>query len=456
MKSILALAGKDIRLLVRDRVGFFFVFFFPLIYAVFFGVIFSGQSGGIMSLNIAVVDEDKSEASQRFIQKLADSTEFTVLLTHRQDAFDQVRRGDQLAYVLLPEGFSDARSNIFKGEPLLLEAGVDPSRKAEAGLIQGMLTQYAYQELQSLILDRKEMRRQIREAFESLRVSANNEMNPLERIALMAFLPALDAFLGALPGEDETGREEELVAGTAAAGQENKGLAATGQENKGLAATANWQPVKVTFKDVVREKVGEPKSSYDITFPQSIAWVLIGCSAAFGISLVVERTRGTLLRLRSAPITLTQILAGKALACFLTVIAASSVLFLFFHFIFGLVPDSFPLLVLGLASAALAFVGIMMLLSVMGKTEASAGGIGWAVLLLMAMTGGGMIPLFFMPSWLQFISNFSFIKWSILAMEGAVWRGFSLQEMLKPCGILLAIGGVSFFAGARLFKITVD
>lgn len=42
MRKVLALAGKDLRLLIRDRAGFFFVFFFPLLYAIFFGFIFSG------------------------------------------------------------------------------------------------------------------------------------------------------------------------------------------------------------------------------------------------------------------------------------------------------------------------------------------------------------------------------------------------------------------------------
>ena len=33
MNAILALAIKDLRLLFRDKVGFFFTFFFPLLYA---------------------------------------------------------------------------------------------------------------------------------------------------------------------------------------------------------------------------------------------------------------------------------------------------------------------------------------------------------------------------------------------------------------------------------------
>jgi ABC-2 type transport system permease protein len=43
------------------------------------------------------------------------------------------------------------------------------------------------------------------------------------------------------------------------------------------------------------------------------------------------------------------------------------------------------------------------------------------------------------------ISHFSPVKWGILAMEGAIWRGFSVFEMVVPCVVLLAIG-ISFFS----------
>ena len=97
-----------------------------------------------------------------------------------------------------------------------------------------------------------------------------------------------------------------------------------------------------------------------------------------------------------------------------------------------------------------------MLLSVLGKTEQSAGGIGWAVLLVMAMLGGGMIPLFIMPGWMQTLSHVSPVKWSILAMEGAIWRGFSFGEMMLPCGILLGVGLACFAIGVRAFSWTQE
>jgi ABC-2 type transport system permease protein len=93
----------------------------------------------------------------------------------------------------------------------------------------------------------------------------------------------------------------------------------------------------------------------------------------------------------------------------------------------------------------------MMLISTLGRTERAVGGAGWGIMLLMSMLGGGMIPLIAMPGWLQTASHASPVKWAILAMEGAIWRGFSLAEMLLPCAILVGVGGAAFAAGVANF-----
>ena len=83
-------------------------------------------------------------------------------------------------------------------------------------------------------------------------------------------------------------------------------------------AQGDWQPLRITKKDVARVYEG-PRNPFDITFPQGVIWGLIGCAMSFGISLVTERTHGTLVRLRMAPLTSAQILGGKALSCFTSI-----------------------------------------------------------------------------------------------------------------------------------------
>jgi ABC-2 type transport system permease protein len=191
-----------------------------------------------------------------------------------------------------------------------------------------------------------------------------------------------------------------------------------------------------------------PRTSFEITFPQSVFWALIGCCGAFAVSLVVERTRGTLLRLRLAPISRTQLLAGKGLACFVASIVVATGLMMFGAIVFKIRVLNLPLLILALAAASSCFVGLMMSISVLGRTEQAVGGAAWAILLVFSMIGGGMLPLAFMPSWLQTLSNISPVKWGILAVEGAVWRGFTVSEMLVPVGVLFGLGILFFSIGA--------
>jgi len=435
MKAIIALAAKDLKLLIRDRVGFFFVFFFPLAYAIFFGFIFGGVGGGsIGSISVVVVDEDQSEESSKFIGKLEKDSSLKVSKADITKALDLVRRGKTTAYIIIPKGFGQSKEKIFHGGSLKIEVGVDPARKAESGMLKGIIIQYAFQSIQEIIRDRTAMRNQVDSALNA--IEEDTQMNPLTRGIFKQFLSSLKVFIEDMP--DDSNIAEENVA--------------TNPDEK--SSFKKWNPIDVRFNDISIKKEG-PKTSFDITLPQAFAWVFLGCSAAFAVSLVTERVRGTLVRLQSAPISLNHILVGKALACFITINAALVLLFLIFMLFFNVRPNSYGLLAMAFISSSIAFVGVMMLISVLGKTEAAVGGVGWAILILMAMTGGGMLPLAMMPSWMQTVSHFSFVKWTVLSIEGAIWRNFSFNEMLTPCLILLSIGIVGFFLGSRVFKKTI-
>jgi len=74
--------------------------------------------------------------------------------------------------------------------------------------------------------------------------------------------------------------------------------------------------------------------------------------------------------------------------------------------------------------------------------------------MILAMFGGGMMPLVFMPPWMRSVSHFSPIIWGILALEGSIWRDFTLTEMLLPCGILLALAAAFFTLGVLMLRRT--
>jgi ABC-2 type transport system permease protein len=198
--------------------------------------------------------------------------------------------------------------------------------------------------------------------------------------------------------------------------------------------------------------VARPPSPYAVTFPQGMIWAVLACAATFAVSLVDEHKRGTLLRLAIAPVSRLTILAGKAGACLVAIGITQLVLLLVAVLGFGVRPQSPALLALALACTAIGFVGVMTLLAVLGRRTQSAAGLSWAVLMLMAMLGGGMLPLFMMPSWLQSLATASPVAWALTAIEGAVWRGFSLAELALPCVALLVLGVGCLAIGTRAVR----
>ena len=414
MRTLITLARKDLRVLTRVKSGMFFTFVWPIVVAILFGTAFGGQGdSGSAALPVVAVDEDDSVESRTFLETLAASGDFRLDRASRAEAADLVRRGQRAAYIVLRRGFGAASQQMFYGPTREIEIGIDPARKAESGMIEGLLTKHAMQDFQSLFSDPARSKTLVERARSSVGQPGN--ASPLAPVA--RFLGELDTFLAA------------PTAGNAGAGGE-------------------WQPVAITKTSVARERAG-PTNAYDITFPQGIVWGILGCVMSFAIGLVSERVHGTFVRLQTAPLTRTQILAGKALACLIAIILLQAALVAIGVVAFGVRPSSYPLLALVGVCAALGFIGFMMMVAGLGRTEQAAGGAGWAMLMPMTLFGGGMMPQFIMPPWMQTVGNLSPVKWAILGLEGAVWRGFSFTELLLPCGILLAFGAVCFAIGVR-------
>jgi ABC-2 type transport system permease protein len=225
----------------------------------------------------------------------------------------------------------------------------------------------------------------------------------------------------------------------------------------------NFQLARVETIDVTRQYpkdsaealVRKLRSQWDVSFPQAMLWGILACAAGFAITIVRERKQGTFLRLQVAPVSRAQVLAGKATACFLAVLSVIAIMVALVTWL-GMRPERPLLLALAAVCIAFCFVGIMMLMSVIGKSEEAVSGAAWGANMLMAMFGGGMIPLVFMPKFMKTLSDFSPAKWSVLALEGSIWRGFSFAEMLTPCAVLVGVGAVCLAIGGMILSRVTD
>ena len=71
---------------------------------------------------------------------------------------------------------------------------------------------------------------------------------------------------------------------------------------------------------------------------------------------------------------------------------------------------------------------------------------------MFAIACGAMVPTFVMPAWKQSIGCISPVRWAMPAIEGGVWRNFSIAEMAMPCAILIGAGMICFTLGTRALK----
>jgi ABC-2 type transport system permease protein len=459
MNRIVKMAIKDLKLLARDKMGAFFIFGFPILMGLFFGMMYPGapSSNTTSAMKIVIVDHDRSEMSGQFIESLNANSNLDIdtIETAAIDAYleshsdfdreqaeiqlsrDQVRLGRRAGTVMIPKGFGE-RAGVFWGESPDIHIGMDDSRGAEKAMMEGFVMEAMgglfatrFQEPTSFLPDVEQAKQQISDA---------DDMNPAQKLLMSGFLGTIESLISSA---DEIQQSDGLTLGGDT--EDNGG---GGMQFANIIRDDVTQSVDPNSQ---RGQLQRIRSKWDISFPQAMLWGVLGCVAGFAISIAKERSEGTMVRLQVAPLSKLEILLGKALACFAAVLLVTALLTLL-GYALGMRPLSYPKLVLAAVSMAVCFVGIMMTMSVLGKTEQSVSGSGWAINMVMAMLGGCMIPVMFMPSFMQNLSFISPIRWAIQAIEGAVWRDFTWTQMLTPCAILVAVGLVGLAIGTKILS----
>ncbi len=430
-RTATTLATKDLRLLMRDRLALFFVAGIPILYGLFFGAISGAFQSGDASLAIAIVDEDQSPWSNRFVEilkKESEKNEWRTSMT-RREALDACRRGDLVAVIVLPRGFGENAGIFFQEAPTLLVA-VDPSRNAEKGLVTGILMQAMGKLAADRLRDQTSMKQSLDESIR--RLQSDTSMSLPSRLALIAALKSFRNFFDQL---QQTSDENQTERGP------------------------DFEFVHIEQLEIARREqtdaLGSPLSNvqtaWDISFPQATIWGILGCATTFAVSLVRERRQGSLLRLQVAPLRPPTIVAGKALACFVSVVAVITMM-LVLGMALGMRPRRPLLLIPAMLATAFCFTGIMACIATIGKSEESVSGAAWGANIVMAMFGGGMIPLAFLPSWMQGIGYVDPVRWAILILEGAIWREFTWGEAAVPLAVLSSVGVVALALGGTILR----
>lgn len=421
MKKALSIAAKDLSILMKDKASLFWILGFPIAFALLFGAVFSSAGeGGPSAMTVAVANEDGSEQSKLFIEKLAGEDNINIEHVTREQAMDKVRTGQIGVAVIIKSGFGSNLMNINTMPDSNIEVAVDPSQKMQAGYLQGIISKARIQMALKQFSDPESLNEMIDDWQQE--IDKDPDINPVLASTLKTFFGAWKNFVS---------QSEEL----------------------GIAPGFTDDMFEIDTTDVERQQDNNfPATAFQVTCPQAMIWAILTCTLTFAISIVKEKERGTYQRLRVGPVSRIQILSGKGLACCLACCMVLVLLVVIAMIIFKMPVNNFLFLAIAAFCTVFSFVGIMTFASTVCKTEQAVSGAAWAIIMVMAMLGGGMMPLFIMPSWMQKVGSFSIVKWSIVALEGGIWRDLTFLELLKPCGILVGVGSLFFVMGFYLLK----
>ena len=413
MLTLLRIAWLNMR---RDRVAQALTFLLPIVFFSIFASVFGGSGDGrTPAVQVAVVDEDRSEFSRRIVDGLRKESALRVRPGAGAPDLDRaagarlVTSGDVPVAVVIPRGLGEAfgERGFAAAEPAV-ELLADPSNPVAPQMVQGLLQKVAMTAAPDLMMagGMKQFERHA------------GSLTPEQRKAVDAWLPTL------------------------------KSQASGGSTGGTASGAAMGMAVKVV--DVLRtdDRHGSLISFYAAGI--GVMFLLFSMVGGAGGALLEEAESGTLERLLSTNIGMTGVLLGKWLFLALTGVAQLTVMFLWGRIGFGLplfshLPGFFVMTIVTAAAAA----ALGVALAALARSRAQLSGFSTILILTMSALGGSMFPRFLMTEGMQRAGLVTFNAWALDGYLKVFWRNAPIWELWPQVVVLIALG-VTFLLVARL------
>lgn len=421
----------------RDYVVLGLTFALPIAFFSIFALIFGGAGGRNQTpaVAVAIADEDQSEASRRLVaslqsdaslkvQTLADAKAKTPMT--RAVASAAVHSGRLSVAIIIPKRFGESFPD-FSGTGPEIEVLVDRADPIAPQMVAGLLQKAA--------------------------------MTSAPDLMMRGGLQTLEQFGGTM-----TERQRELIDEFSKMMRKDKpeadgkGAAGTAGSKPAVAEAASFGLVRTKMIDAVGDapegadgEEPEEKSLIGYQAAATAVMFLLFMASGAGGALLDEQESGTLERLLSSRLSMTQLLGSKWLFVTLLGVVQVTVMFLWGAAFFGLKLFTakhlagFAVMTVATAGAAAAF-GLV--LATLCKSRGQLGGISTIVILMMSALGGSMIPRFLMSESMQRIGYATFNAWALDGYRKVFRYGASITELGPQVGVLVGLA-VVFFVAAR-------
>ncbi len=241
---------------------------------------------------------------------------------------------------------------------------------------------------------------------------------------------------------------------------ETKAIYTTFQDQLGDEQIAFEQESFINFIEITPQR-GNKDIIPNSTQHNVPAWTLFAIFfivIPLSINIVKEKNQGTLVRLRTNPVSYGIVLAAKTITylfiCMLQFYLMVAVgVFLFPHI-------NLPQLdvsgLLGLMSvvalfAGFAAIGFGILLGTIAKTQEQSAPFGATAVVILAAVGGVWVPVFAMPEFMQIVAGISPMNWGLNAFYDVILRDGNLIDILPEIFLMIL-----FFGAMILISLVYD
>lgn len=416
---MLRLALKDLRLFFKDRRSMLLTFAIPIALTTLFAFAFggAGRSDGGAKQSLLLSDLDRTDASRAAAQQFDSLKSLVVAPATLEEAEAAIKRGKESFVLVIHEGFADS---LQAGNELPLELKYDAAREIEVGLLQQAL-------IPTIIMMPFNLGNP-KELLGNRLARMSGASDPLARQSIIARSDNLF---------------DAISQGAAARAGGGKPDPASGFMGGGVKMTALIKPAGNDQLGLLQAVAG------------TAIMMLLFSVVGIGMGLLDEKQEGTLKRLLYSPMHPLHILFGKMISANVISILQLLVMFAFAKLAFGLaIGHRLPGLLITIVATAFACSAFGVLLASFAKNRQQVQGLSTLVILVMSAIGGSMIPLFFMPAFMQKLAVVSVNYWAIQGFYDVFWRNLPITDgtFLSRILVLLLIGVVLNTVAMIMFK----
>lgn len=242
---------------------------------------------------------------------------------------------------------------------------------------------------------------------------------------------------------------------------ESKKIYTVFEEQMGIETEGNMMTeTAIQFEEIIAQK-GE-----DGILPNTVqhnvpAWILFGIFfivVPLGINIVKEKNLGTIIRIRTSPVSYATIASGKIITYTMICLIQFVLMLLIARFLFpslGLIPFKpggklIPMTIVVIFSS-FAAIGLGILIGTIMKTQEQSAPFGAIFTIIISAIGGIWVPVYLMPEIMQKVAVFSPMNWGITAFYDIILRNGSLMDISKELLFLFL-----FFVGTFMLSVWIN